>query len=151
MSSCNSSPGIQYMMKIWLGIYANVQIVTQWDSVGGRFSPVVLCCWNMQIMIFVWADAVSIFPRLLLQMKMFLFVCCSCEDPCPPGKHGSMCEQRCSCQNGGTCHHVTGECCCPPGWMVRPARRRLAAIRQKHSRCTTQRKSEPRENSMEHL
>uniref|UniRef100_A0A3B3XJL9 EGF-like domain-containing protein n=1 Tax=Poecilia mexicana TaxID=48701 RepID=A0A3B3XJL9_9TELE len=59
-------------------------------------------------------------PAVLLQMKMFLFVSCSCEEPCPPGQHGSMCEQRCSCQNGGTCHHVTGECHCPPGWMVWP-------------------------------
>lgn len=45
---------------------------------------------------------------------------CSCEEPCPPGKHGSLCEQRCPCQNGGTCHHVTGACSCPAGWMVRP-------------------------------
>lgn len=45
----------------------------------------------------------------------------SCEEPCPPGKHGSQCEHRCPCQNGGMCHHVTGECSCPAGWMVRPA------------------------------
>lgn len=43
----------------------------------------------------------------------------SCEEPCPPGKHGSLCEQRCPCQNGGACHHVTGECSCPAGWVVR--------------------------------
>lgn len=42
----------------------------------------------------------------------------SCEDLCPPGKHGPQCEQRCPCQNGGVCHHVTGECSCPPGWLV---------------------------------
>ncbi|MBN3318386.1 MEG10 protein, partial [Atractosteus spatula] len=41
----------------------------------------------------------------------------SCEDLCPPGKHGQQCEERCPCQNGGVCHHVTGECSCPPGWM----------------------------------
>ncbi|KAF7250309.1 Multiple epidermal growth factor-like domains protein 10 [Varanus komodoensis] len=40
-----------------------------------------------------------------------------CEDLCPPGKHGPQCEERCPCQNGGVCHHVTGECACPPGWM----------------------------------
>lgn len=43
----------------------------------------------------------------------------SCEDLCPPGKHGPQCEERCPCQNGGVCHHVTGECACPPGWMVK--------------------------------
>lgn len=43
---------------------------------------------------------------------------CSCEDLCPPGKHGQQCEERCPCQNGGVCHHVTGECSCPAGWMV---------------------------------
>lgn len=49
----------------------------------------------------------------------------SCEDLCPPGKHGPQCEERCPCQNGGVCHHVTGECSCPAGWMVRfrPLRR----------------------------
>lgn len=46
----------------------------------------------------------------------------SCEEPCPPGKHGSQCEHRCPCQNAGTCHHVTGECSCPAGWVVRPHR-----------------------------
>ncbi|KAF3848711.1 hypothetical protein F7725_015208 [Dissostichus mawsoni] len=29
----------------------------------------------------------------------------------------SQCEERCPCQNGGVCHHVTGECSCPAGWM----------------------------------
>uniref|UniRef100_A0A672U6S9 EGF-like domain-containing protein n=1 Tax=Strigops habroptila TaxID=2489341 RepID=A0A672U6S9_STRHB len=35
---------------------------------------------------------------------------------CPPGSHGAQCELRCPCQNGGVCHHITGECSCPPGW-----------------------------------
>ncbi|EPY81719.1 multiple epidermal growth factor-like domains protein 11 isoform 1 precursor [Camelus ferus] len=39
-----------------------------------------------------------------------------CEELCPPGSHGAHCELRCPCQNGGTCHHITGECACPPGW-----------------------------------
>lgn len=43
---------------------------------------------------------------------------CSCEDLCPPGMHGQQCEERCPCQNGGVCHHVTGKCSCPAGWMV---------------------------------
>lgn len=42
----------------------------------------------------------------------------SCEELCPPGSHGAHCELRCPCQNGGTCHHITGECACPPGWTV---------------------------------
>ncbi|KAG5834122.1 hypothetical protein ANANG_G00258020 [Anguilla anguilla] len=41
----------------------------------------------------------------------------TCEERCPPGKHGRQCEERCPCQNGGVCHHVTGECACPAGWM----------------------------------
>ncbi|CAH2274471.1 multiple epidermal growth factor-like domains 11 isoform X1, partial [Pelobates cultripes] len=39
-----------------------------------------------------------------------------CEELCPPGSHGALCELRCPCQNGGVCHHVTGECACPAGW-----------------------------------
>lgn len=42
----------------------------------------------------------------------------SCEELCPPGSHGAQCELRCPCQNGGVCHHITGECSCPAGWMV---------------------------------
>lgn len=42
----------------------------------------------------------------------------SCEERCPPGSHGAQCELRCPCQNGGICHHITGECSCPAGWMV---------------------------------
>lgn len=42
----------------------------------------------------------------------------SCGERCPSGSHGPQCEQRCPCQNGGMCHHITGECSCPAGWMV---------------------------------
>lgn len=42
----------------------------------------------------------------------------SCGERCPSGSHGPHCEQRCPCQNGGTCHHITGDCSCPAGWTV---------------------------------
>lgn len=42
----------------------------------------------------------------------------SCGERCPSGSHGPQCEQRCPCQNGGTCHHITGDCSCPAGWTV---------------------------------
>lgn len=59
--------------------------------------------------------------RLIIQplLSVLFFHPFSCEDLCPPGKHGPQCEERCPCQNGGVCHHVTGECSCPAGWMVR--------------------------------
>lgn len=28
---------------------------------------------------------------------------------------GEGCNEICSCQNGGSCHHITGDCICPPG------------------------------------
>lgn len=59
----------------------------------------------------------------------------SCGERCPSGSHGPQCEQRCPCQNGGTCHHITGDCSCPAGWTVghasksneeeKPVRRKL--------------------------
>lgn len=53
-------------------------------------------------------------------LSMFLFLYYgSCGVRCPSGSHGTQCEQRCPCQNGGTCHHITGECSCPAGWTVR--------------------------------
>ncbi|XP_037514952.2 limulus clotting factor C-like [Rhipicephalus sanguineus] len=35
---------------------------------------------------------------------------------CPPGRFGHWCEERCQCQNGGTCHSKTGACTCPPSF-----------------------------------
>ncbi|ENN83340.1 hypothetical protein YQE_00301, partial [Dendroctonus ponderosae] len=39
-----------------------------------------------------------------------------CDDPCPIGTHGYDCKSKCPCQNGGTCHSVTGVCFCKDGW-----------------------------------
>jgi hypothetical protein len=41
-----------------------------------------------------------------------------CDEPCPPGTHGTECKSSCQCQNGGSCHPVTGKCYCPKGWTV---------------------------------
>ena len=32
------------------------------------------------------------------------------------GYYGDKCQQKCDCANGGTCHHVTGQCLCKLGW-----------------------------------
>ena len=44
--------------------------------------------------------------------------CCRCDEPCSPGTHGVSCNSSCHCQNGGTCHPVSGSCYCPRGWEV---------------------------------
>jgi|SRR6218665_608404 len=36
---------------------------------------------------------------------------------CDDGRFGVNCQENCSCQNGGTCHPVTGHCTCPTGWI----------------------------------
>nr|XP_020638866.1 tyrosine-protein kinase receptor Tie-1 isoform X1 [Pogona vitticeps] len=37
---------------------------------------------------------------------------------CTAKKWGSFCDKDCpDCLNGGVCHHVEGECICPPGFM----------------------------------
>ncbi|XP_077190227.1 tyrosine-protein kinase receptor Tie-1 isoform X3 [Paroedura picta] len=37
---------------------------------------------------------------------------------CAARKWGVLCDKDCSdCLNGGICHHVVGECICPPGFM----------------------------------
>ena len=47
-----------------------------------------------------------------------IFLNYRCDEPCPPGTHGSKCESTCQCQNGGSCHPVSGKCYCPKGWTV---------------------------------
>lgn len=69
------------------------------------------------------------------QLDTLLFLC-SCEDLCPPGKHGQQCEERCPCQNGGVCHHVTGKCSCPAGWMVNSTNCLLELFRRMAYCCT---------------
>ncbi|XP_070601194.1 tyrosine-protein kinase receptor Tie-1 isoform X4 [Erythrolamprus reginae] len=37
---------------------------------------------------------------------------------CATKKWGSFCDKDCpDCLNGGICHHIVGECICPPGFM----------------------------------
>ncbi|XP_060629280.2 tyrosine-protein kinase receptor Tie-1 isoform X1 [Anolis sagrei] len=37
---------------------------------------------------------------------------------CVANKWGSSCDKDCpDCRNGGVCHHIVGECICPPGFM----------------------------------
>ena len=40
----------------------------------------------------------------------------SCSEPCGNGTWGYKCMENCTCFNGATCHHVTGECQCTEGW-----------------------------------
>ncbi|XP_064459433.1 multiple epidermal growth factor-like domains protein 10 isoform X1 [Ornithodoros turicata] len=39
-----------------------------------------------------------------------------CNETCLQGTYGINCREQCQCQNGGTCHHRTGKCTCPPGF-----------------------------------
>lgn len=40
----------------------------------------------------------------------------ACSETCLPGYYGKECDDECTCQNGASCHHVTGKCTCQPGW-----------------------------------
>lgn len=42
---------------------------------------------------------------------------CFPRSACLPGMYGKGCMERCSCPQGTSCHHVSGECGCPPGFM----------------------------------
>ncbi|KAK0133701.1 Multiple epidermal growth factor-like domains protein 6 [Merluccius polli] len=35
---------------------------------------------------------------------------------CLPGMFGKDCARRCGCSHGTSCHHISGECGCPPGF-----------------------------------
>lgn len=54
------------------------------------------------------------------QYSVFLLIITSnlhlLRSACEPGLFGAGCEERCQCVHGASCHHVTGECQCPPGW-----------------------------------
>ena len=32
-----------------------------------------------------------------------------CDTPCPIGTYGQDCQEKCTCENGATCNHVTGK------------------------------------------
>ena len=39
-----------------------------------------------------------------------------CDATCPPYTYGEGCGEKCRCQNGAKCNHVSGECYCPPSY-----------------------------------
>jgi hypothetical protein len=39
-----------------------------------------------------------------------------CNIKCAYGTYGQNCLERCKCQNGGNCDHISGACSCPAGW-----------------------------------
>ena len=32
-----------------------------------------------------------------------------CDIPCPKGKYGKECKEKCNCRNGAACDHITGK------------------------------------------
>ncbi|GFX21494.1 multiple epidermal growth factor-like domains protein 6 [Trichonephila clavipes] len=38
-----------------------------------------------------------------------------CDTPCPEGRHGKKCRERCICRGEEVCDHMTGACYCPYG------------------------------------
>ncbi|MEQ2217396.1 hypothetical protein XENOCAPTIV_008386, partial [Xenoophorus captivus] len=40
-----------------------------------------------------------------------------CVSACPQGFYGLNCQEKCFCQNGGSCDHISGVCSCFAGWI----------------------------------
>ena len=66
----------------------------------------------------------SIFPANVLKKNIIIYRChtssgkCDCpagwtgiycDTPCPIGTYGQDCQEKCTCENGATCNHVTGK------------------------------------------
>ena len=68
---------------------------------------------------FFFVDSITNWHFVNVGQNSFPHLYFSCDEPCPPGTHGSDCKSSCQCQNGGTCHPVHGQCYCPRGWTVR--------------------------------
>ena len=32
-----------------------------------------------------------------------------CDTPCPAGRYGQDCQEKCDCKSGATCNHITGK------------------------------------------
>ena len=56
----------------------------------------------------------SLKPSLYIRSPFFAGQQCNIK--CPYGSYGQDCRERCKCQNGGSCDHVSGACSCPAGW-----------------------------------
>ena len=42
---------------------------------------------------------------------------CSLYIVCLPETFGSNCSETCTCEADSNCHHITGDCTCPPGYL----------------------------------
>ena len=58
-----------------------------------------------------------VFKSVYILILIYLCVGTNCDSPCQQGHFGSDCLLNCQCLNGATCHHVTGECTCAPGYQ----------------------------------
>lgn len=56
---------------------------------------------------------------------------------CPQGQYGPNCHLTCTCQNGGICDHVDGNCTCGLGWTGRSCEKGDFLLRWQHI-CTLQ-------------
>lgn len=67
--------------------------------------------WVQQI---CWSGVALHHPPRLLPRVLTRITCLIAA--CLPGRYGTGCARRCRCPTGTPCHHLTGECSCPPGF-----------------------------------
>ena len=48
---------------------------------------------------------------------IFVFLELQCQEECPLGTFGVNCTEKCDCQNGAICSHISGRCFCKEGWL----------------------------------
>lgn len=64
-----------------------------------------MCCWELPVTEEMWGFRGN--SSVLLS---------GCSLPgCPPGFHGTDCQQHCDCARGAACDPATGHCHCPVG------------------------------------
>lgn len=49
-------------------------------------------------------------------VKLLLSISVLLPSACPPGSYGEACTQVCRCHNNASCHPVSGQCRCAPGF-----------------------------------